>query len=246
MARVLAAAGVLIASLAAPAMLHAAEDASVLEAPPQPPAAQAEPEPAAEAPAAEAAEQTAAAEQSEAASGEATGPSQPASPPPVAASSNSRASAAAAFSVSIGDNFYAPASISVSVGDSVTWRNNGQAQHSATADDGSFDTGVFGPGQSRSQTFDTAGTFGYYCTVHGRAQSGTVRVSASSGGKSGGGGGGGTAIPGPTEAAATASPNAAGSSTSLPATGAHTWVVLAVGLSLLAAGLGLRARDARS
>ena len=40
----------------------------------------------------------------------------------------------------MGDNFYSPATVSVFVGDTVTWRNTGAAQHSATADDGSFDT----------------------------------------------------------------------------------------------------------
>ena len=61
-------------------------------------------------------------------------------PAPRRVSGKARASASA--SVSIGDNFYSPASVSIGVGDTVTWANNGQAQHSATADNGSFDTGV--------------------------------------------------------------------------------------------------------
>jgi plastocyanin len=152
------------------------------------------------------------------------------------------ARASASASVSIGDNFYTPASVSVAVGDTVTWTNNGQAQHSATADDGSFDTGVFGPGGSRSHTFNRAGSFSYFCTVHGQAQSGTVRVLAAS---SGGGNGGGSAASsgaGTSEADAVASPDAAGTSSSLAATGLEALGLAAIGLALFASGIALRRR----
>jgi LPXTG-motif cell wall-anchored protein len=145
---------------------------------------------------------------------------------------------AASLTVSIGDNFYSPRSVSIEVGDTVTWVNNGQAQHSATASDGSFDTGVFGPGGSRSHTFNQAGTFDYFCTVHGQAQSGTVTVASASGAGGGGDGGGGAA--GPSEEAAVASPGAAGDGSTLPATGDDVLLPLAVGLALLLGGLGLR------
>ena len=92
------------------------------------------------------------------------------------------AKVAAVKTVSIGDNFYSPRTISIKVGDTVTWRNDGAAPHSATADGGSFDTGVFNGGQSRSETFSTAGTVPYFCTVHGQAQSGTIEVRSSGGG----------------------------------------------------------------
>jgi plastocyanin len=162
-------------------------------------------------------------------------PTPPPAPAPATRSGKARASASA--SVSIGDNFYSPASVSIGVGDTVTWANNGQAQHSATADNGSFDTGVFGPGVRRSNTFTQAGTFSYYCTVHGQAQSGTVRVlAASGGGGSGGGGGPTTSATGESEAAAVASPNAAGTSTTLPATGMAAGVLALVGLALVASG----------
>jgi plastocyanin len=161
-------------------------------------------------------------------------PTPPPAPGPTSRSGKAQASASA--SVSIGDNFYSPASVSIAVGDTVNWSNNGQAQHSATADDGSFDTGVFGPGASRSHTFTRAGTFSYYCTVHGQAQSGTVRVLAASGGGSGGGGGPTTSATGDSEAAAVASPDAAGTSTTLPATGMAAGVLALVGLALVASG----------
>ena len=158
---------------------------------------------------------------------------------------------ASSLTVSIGDNFYSPKAISIEAGDTVTWVNNGQAQHSATASDGSFDTGIFGPGGSRSHTFSRAGTFDYFCSVHGTSQSGTVSVASASGaggggagrGDSGGGGAGGGGDNAPSEASAVASSGAAGDSNTLPATGADVLLPLGVGLALLLAGLGLRVRD---
>ena len=148
------------------------------------------------------------------------------------------AKAAAVKTVSIGDNFYSPRTISIKVGDTVTWRNDGAAPHSATADGGSFDTGVFNGGQSRSETFSTAGTVPYFCTVHGQAQSGTIEVRSSGGG----GGGSGASSSGTSEADAVASSGAAGSSTSLPATGFGAIVLAAVGMALLGSGTALRRR----
>lgn len=172
-------------------------------------------------------------------------PAEPAPPAPVqaraAAGKNARASASA--TVSTGDNFYSPASVSVFVGDTVTWRNTGAAQHSATADDGSFDTGIFAAGQSRSVTFDNAGTFSYFCTVHGQAQSGTVQVRAATDSPSGGGGGG-AASSGSSEAAAVAAPDAAGTGTSLPSTGLPALLLAAIGMALLSSGVAAgRAAD---
>jgi plastocyanin len=91
----------------------------------------------------------------------------------------------ASASVSIGDNFYDPATVTISAGDSVVWTNNGQAPHTVTADDGSFDSSPDCPGNidecmqsgdTYSHTFGSAGTFTYYCKVHGQGMSGTVVV----------------------------------------------------------------------
>ena len=151
------------------------------------------------------------------------------------------AKVAAVKTVSIGDNFYSPRTISIKVGDTVTWRNDGAAPHSATADGGSFDTGVFNGGQSRSETFSTAGSIPYFCTVHGQAQSGTVEV-RSSGGGGGGCGGSGASSSGTSEADAVASSGAAGSSSSLPATGFAAIFLAAIGMALLGSGSALRRR----
>lgn len=61
---------------------------------------------------------------------------------------------------------FLPAEVTVTVGTTITWTNMDSAPHSATADDGSWDTGVLGQGESGSVTFDTPGTYTYYCAVH--------------------------------------------------------------------------------
>ena len=55
--------------------------------------------------------------------------------------------------------------------------NNGPTPHSATSSSGAFDTGIFPKGQSRSHTFNEAGTFAYICTPH-PFMKGTVVVQA--------------------------------------------------------------------
>lgn len=68
--------------------------------------------------------------------------------------------------VTIQNFAFSPATLTVKVGDKVTWTNQDSAGHSATADDGSFDTGVLPEGQSGSITFSKAGTYTYHCSVH--------------------------------------------------------------------------------
>jgi plastocyanin len=68
--------------------------------------------------------------------------------------------------VSIVDFAFQPASVEIATGGTVTWTNTGQAPHTVTADDGSFDSGTLSPGTTFSQTFATAGTFTYHCNIH--------------------------------------------------------------------------------
>jgi plastocyanin len=79
--------------------------------------------------------------------------------------------------VNIANFVYSPETITVKVGDKVTWTNKDSVGHSATADDNSWDTGVFGQGESKSITFDKAGTYSYHCSVHSNMH-GTVIVQA--------------------------------------------------------------------
>lgn len=70
---------------------------------------------------------------------------------------------------------FSPATLMVKVGDKVTWTNQDTVGHSATADDGSFDTGALSTGQSGSVTFSKAGTYAYHCSVH-PSMKGTIIV----------------------------------------------------------------------
>jgi hypothetical protein len=77
--------------------------------------------------------------------------------------------------VNIVDFAFDPAAVEVPVGATVTWTNGGGAPHTATADDGSFDSRRLQPGESFSQTFDAAGSFPYHCEIHPQ-MTGTVTV----------------------------------------------------------------------
>lgn len=69
------------------------------------------------------------------------------------------------------DMCYIPATITVKVGEEVTWVNEDSAFHSVTS--GSydaptelFDSGYMDPYELYMITFDQAGTFDYFCTLH--------------------------------------------------------------------------------
>jgi plastocyanin len=70
--------------------------------------------------------------------------------------------------VTIDSNFnFNPDPVSVPVGGSVIWVNTDTMIHTATADNGSFDTGNI-PGGASSQPikFNAAGSVPYHCTPH--------------------------------------------------------------------------------
>jgi plastocyanin len=100
---------------------------------------------------------------------------------------------AADTAIDIAD-FAFPATTTVNAGDTVTWSNTSGVVHTATADDGSFDTGSISDGASGSVTFDEAGTFPYHCTIHA-SMTGSIVVAAATGG------GGPTVTPAPTDTA---------------------------------------------
>jgi plastocyanin len=62
---------------------------------------------------------------------------------------------------------FTPKEMKVKVGTTVTWMNAGTAVHSATAIDKSFNTRNLQPGETKSVTFSTPGTFVYHCVFHG-------------------------------------------------------------------------------
>lgn len=105
--------------------------------------------------------------------------------------------------VEVRDNFFQPASITIQAGEIVTWRyvgpsmlhnvrEDGGAFRCADGCDGSGGSGAPSAGWEFSLKFDEAGTFRYFCEVHGGpggfGMAGRVVVE---GGGDGGGGGGG-------------------------------------------------------
>jgi len=89
--------------------------------------------------------------------------------------------AVAPNSVSIVNYHFQPDDLSVAVGTTVTWTNTDAFAHTATATDGSFDSDNLDTDDatpappSYSYTFQTAGTFTYYCNIH-NYMTGTVTV----------------------------------------------------------------------
>jgi plastocyanin len=83
--------------------------------------------------------------------------------------------AAKAEKVQIVEFSYEPDPVVVQAGGKVTWQNEDTAPHTATADDGSFDTGTIEKGKLGSATFKEPGTFTYFCEIH-PTMHGTVEV----------------------------------------------------------------------
>ena len=79
--------------------------------------------------------------------------------------------------VSIDGFAFDPQSSPVSVGATVTWTNAQGVPHTVTADDGSFDSGNLGNGDTFEHAFDTAGTFSYHCEIHA-SMTGSIVVGA--------------------------------------------------------------------
>jgi len=68
-----------------------------------------------------------------------------------------------------------PKELDVKVGTTVTWTNGDPATHTATSDDGTFDTKSLKTGKSGTFTFEKAGTYTYHCGIH-PTMTGTVVV----------------------------------------------------------------------
>lgn len=150
----------------------------------------------------------------------------------------------------ISDYKFSPASITIHVGDTITWTNNGPTAHTATASDGSFNTGTLKKGQSASHTFTKVGTIAYICAIH-PFMHGTVVVVANatpSGGGSGSGSSGSGTTSGSGSGTSTPSASSAGSTApaasgpSLPNTGLNVVPLLGAGLLLVGLGMGMSRR----
>lgn len=61
------------------------------------------------------------------------------------------------------------------VGDTVTITNEDSVGHTWTAVDGDFDSGTIAEGETFEFTFDEAGEFDYFCSIHPQME-GTITV----------------------------------------------------------------------
>jgi plastocyanin len=95
-----------------------------------------------------------------------------------AAVSQDNAAPNARFRVKIVDFAFTPKNMQVRVGDTITWTNNGAMVHTATANNGHWNSGNLQPGQSFTFRFMTAGLFPYRCNLHPLQMTGNIRVVA--------------------------------------------------------------------
>ena len=87
---------------------------------------------------------------------------------------------AADQTVDISGFAFSPRELTVSVGDTVTWANADAQGHTATADDGAFDTGTIAGNAAKAVTLTSAGTFAYHCRIHPTMTATLVVTAASS------------------------------------------------------------------
>src|ERR1700716_1808489 len=68
--------------------------------------------------------------------------------------------------VHIRDDAFVPPTLTVAVGEKVTFVNDDDDAHTATADDGSWDSEGLNLRQAWTHAFTKAGKIAYHCTVH--------------------------------------------------------------------------------
>jgi plastocyanin len=80
---------------------------------------------------------------------------------------------AANHTVQIKGMKFSPSKVSVAVGDTITFTNGDPMTHTATALDGSFDTGQLAEGKSAKVKISAAGAHPFHCAIHS-SMKGTV------------------------------------------------------------------------
>lgn len=95
--------------------------------------------------------------------------------------------------VEVVDSSFQPPSLTVTAGETVTWTSSGSLPHTVTSSDGAFDSSpecesfsdgdaCLNNGETYEFTFDTPGTYPYYCKLHGTSDgsgmAGTIVVEA--------------------------------------------------------------------
>lgn len=96
--------------------------------------------------------------------------------------------------IEIRDFAFDPDGCIVEAGSTVTFVNDDDAPHTATAEAGApeaFDTGTLQPGDSASVTLDAGGSYAYFCEIHPSMQASIEVVAAGDGAADAGNGDGG-------------------------------------------------------
>jgi plastocyanin len=91
------------------------------------------------------------------------------------------AGAAAGGDVTVQGFAFKPQTVEVKAGAKVTWTNQDGSPHTTTSGapgskDGKWEGQLAGSGGSFSFTFPQAGSFAYFCGIHGSSMTGTVVV----------------------------------------------------------------------
>jgi plastocyanin len=81
------------------------------------------------------------------------------SPPP-----QTSAGSPAVYNVAISNFSFSPQEITIKSGDMVVWTNNDSVTHTVTGS--GWGSSSLKQGETYSRTFDTVGTYEYYCTLH--------------------------------------------------------------------------------
>jgi plastocyanin len=99
--------------------------------------------------------------------------------------------------ITISGTSFSPSTVTVQAGQPVCWTWSQSVSHNVHADDDSFTSGAPDNQGNFQTTFNTPGTYGFYCQVHGSISGGmrgTVVVQGSTGGDGGGSGPGTIAL----------------------------------------------------
>ncbi len=70
---------------------------------------------------------------------------------------------------------FGPQAVTVKAGTKVTWVNKDIEPHTVVSSDHKFESEALDTDETFSVTFDTAGTYGYFCSIHPH-MTGTVTV----------------------------------------------------------------------
>ena len=79
---------------------------------------------------------------------------------------NNGQSSTATAEVTIGNFTFEPATLTVAPGTTVTWTNRDDIPHTVVSTDGLFKSKARDTDEKFSFTFDKAGTYPYFCSIH--------------------------------------------------------------------------------